>query len=312
MAEHQRLPDINVIRDTPTSPEHGLHREYAAPRLPRLDSDNAPEAIVESQGLQVDEHGAYPQPTVESERRDASGLQVDPNGPYPQPTTNPNGNERFAYYAPEGMEKVAQRDDAGLVPLDTEKRNGRRERLCRLKRRTFIIIVVVVAIVIVAGAVGGGVGGYFANKDDSSSTDNNNDAVTTGTTGMAALPCMTATAPPSQTTFALANTDFTPRDIPNPYLTTGATFNITCRRGVPPSGTRAGRPITNLGRFVEYNFTSCMDRCAQDSACRGVVYGANLTAMLADGDPAGNCLLKNGTWDAKVERDYWFASGVKK
>jgi hypothetical protein len=62
---------------------------------------------------------------------------------------------------------------------------------------------------------------------------------------------------------------------------------------------------------MEYNITACMDRCAQEQECKGIVYGANLTAMVADGDPGANCLLKNATWEPSSKKAFWFASAVK-
>lgn len=118
---------------------------------------------------------------------------------------------------------------------------------------------------------------------------------------MAALPCNDAK--PGETA--------QPRGISNPWQTIGATFNITCGRGLPATGDRKGRPITNLHRWTIYNITTCMDLCANDTTCGGIVYGANLTDMVADGDPGGNCLLKNNTWDAVSQKEEWFASAVK-
>ena len=44
----------------------------------------------------------------------------------------------------------------------------------------------------------------------------------------------------------------------------------------------------------------------------GVVYSANLTAMVEEGGKGGNCLLKNATWSPVVKRAYWLASAVKR
>jgi hypothetical protein len=55
-----------------------------------------------------------------------------------------------------------------------------------------------------------------------------------------------------------------------------------------------------------------MDRCAGDTGCGGVVYGANLTFLVASGNPGNNCLLKNDTWDASEDTGRpWVASAVK-
>ena len=98
----------------------------------------------------------------------------------------------------------------------------------------------------------------------------------------------------------------TPRNVADPYVATGATFNITCRR-IPP----ANAPLENFKVFTEYTFKDCMDKCAGYLHCKGVVYGANLTDMVADGKPGGNCLLKNGTWDAsRPPGKFWMASGA--
>jgi hypothetical protein len=54
-----------------------------------------------------------------------------------------------------------------------------------------------------------------------------------------------------------------------------------------------------------------MEKCAENLGCGGVVYGANLTDMVADGDPGGNCLLKNGSWVASQIGKMWHASAVR-
>lgn len=130
---------------------------------------------------------------------------------------------------------------------------------------------------------------------------------------MAARPCTPASVSPASAPQA------TPRAISNPYLAhggagtkNGATFDITCRRGVPVTGDQDGNRVTNIGRFVTYNFTACMDHCAETAGCHGVVYGANLTEMVADGDPGANCLLKNGTWEPVERRETWMASALKR
>ncbi|KAF2121463.1 hypothetical protein BDV96DRAFT_640855 [Lophiotrema nucula] len=268
----QTLPNVNVIRDTPTSPGHTLHREYTAPPIPRQ-TENAPE--------------------VDLSNRDEEGLQVDENGPYPKPTTDEARMEqKQAWTADSGPQTV---NDAGLEHIgNVELQKGittgaRPKKTCGMPRRTFLIVAVVVLIVVVAAAVGGGVGGYYANKNKKDSP------VTSGTTGMAALPC----------------SDDNVNDLSNPYLATGATFTITCHRGVPGSGDKQGRPIVNIAQFIHYDFKSCMDECAANTKCMGAVYGANLTAMVQDGDPGANCLLKNGTWEATASRIAWMASGVK-
>lgn len=54
-----------------------------------------------------------------------------------------------------------------------------------------------------------------------------------------------------------------------------------------------------------------MERGADDLDCGGVVYGANLTAMVADGDPGANCLLKNSTFVPGRVGKFWQASAVR-
>ncbi|KAA8611921.1 hypothetical protein PtrSN002B_006613 [Pyrenophora tritici-repentis] len=126
-------------------------------------------------------------------------------------------------------------------------------------------------------------------------------AVTSGTTGIAERPCIPAYVQPQSRPQA------TPRNVADPYVATGATFNITCRR-VPP----VDAPLENFKVFTIYTFKECMDKCAGYIHCKGVVYGANLTDMVLDGKPGGNCLLKNATWDAsRPPGKFWMASAVK-
>ncbi|KAF7569524.1 hypothetical protein A1F97_10207 [Pyrenophora tritici-repentis] len=114
-------------------------------------------------------------------------------------------------------------------------------------------------------------------------------AVTSGTTGIAERPCIPAYVQPQSRPQA------TPRNVADPYVATGATFNITCRR-VPP----VDAPLENFKVFTIYTFKEW------------VVYGANLTDMVLDGKPGGNCLLKNATWDAsRPPGKFWMASAVK-
>ncbi|KAF2473933.1 uncharacterized protein BDR25DRAFT_301992 [Lindgomyces ingoldianus] len=279
-----QLPNINVIQDTPTSPNHAPAPIYTAPattsRSPPLEN-SAPE--------------------VHLANREVEGLQVDPNGPYPQPTTSESRPAAYGFpYFVVGKQAIPG-DESGLIPVPLEKHSGVGKRTCGMKRRTFIIVLVVVVIVIICGAVGGGVGGYYAKQNSNPEPP----YVTSGTSGMAKLPCSPASATAPGAPAA------TPRELKQPYLARGATFNITCRRGEPAGTKNNGRPVVNLGIFTEYTFKSCMDRCANLTECGGVAYGANLTDMVQDGDPGGNCLLKNGTWDASANRDTWFASGVK-
>lgn len=69
--------------------------------------------------------------------------------------------------------------------------------------------------------------------------------------------------------------------------------------------------LQNIAQFIEYNFTACMERCANDLDCGGVVYGANLTAMVADGVPGANCLLKNSTFVPSRVGKFWQVSAVR-
>lgn len=134
-----RIPDINVIQDTPTSPNHGPVQIYESPG-----------SVLEANLPEVDENS-----------REGEGLQVDPNGPYPQPTTGSKSKQVWAYYGPES-EKQVPHDDAGLIPTEESIRRDR--TVCGLKRRTFFIIVAIATIVIICAAIGGGVGGYYATK----------------------------------------------------------------------------------------------------------------------------------------------------
>lgn len=142
-----RIPDINIIQDTPTSPNHAPRTFYTSPdSLPRVPEDGlaAPE---------LDRH--------------AEGLQVDPNGPYPQPTTRASEvGEKHWYAFGDAGEKQLSKDESGLIPYESSIRR-RDGRICGLKRRTFIIVAVVASILLAIAAIGGGVGGYFANKSSS-------------------------------------------------------------------------------------------------------------------------------------------------
>ncbi|KAF2188307.1 hypothetical protein K469DRAFT_93652 [Zopfia rhizophila CBS 207.26] len=270
-----QIPDINVIQDTPRDGPAQPHTlPTTLPRSPQYST--APE--------------------VDLSNRDAEGLQVDLNGPYPEPTTESRPKAQWWPFSGSPQKQVVN-EDGGLFPV--EKSPRRERRICGMKRKTFVLVLIVVILVICA-AVGGGVGGYEASKKKSEP-----EYVTSGTTGMAKRPCapQTATAPGAPAA--------TPSGIPNPYLATGATFNITCQRGVQADAKVKGKPIANMKRFVKYTFTDCIDECAKLTECAGVTYGANLTNMLEDGDPGGNCLLKNGTWDASADRADWFASAVK-
>ncbi|CAE7028101.1 hypothetical protein PTTW11_04365 [Pyrenophora teres f. teres] len=244
--------------------------------------------------------------------RDAEGLQVDYDGLYPDPMKKHHPDDKY----------ISQHNDAGLMPMEQANpeplpTKHRRERICGLKRRTFFIVMIVVMLVVTVAAVGGGVGGYQASKNKTPtptsvcfSEDQGENAeepaatttaVTSGSTGIAERPCIPAYVTPQSRPQA------TPRNVADPYVATGATFNITCRR-VPP----VDAPLGNFKVFTEYTFKNCMDKCAGYIHCKGVVYGANLTDMVADGKPGGNCLLKNATWDAnRPPGKFWMASGVK-
>lgn len=148
MAEQgYQIPNINLVQDTPTAPNHEPVPVYTSPRIPRIpeNGEAAPE---------VDRH--------------AEGLQVDTNGPYPQPTTD----EKWAHYAGAGAghEKQLQHDDAGLIPCEQTGQRRRDGRICGLKRRTFIIIAAIVGIIVICAAIGGGVGGYYANRTPTPTT----------------------------------------------------------------------------------------------------------------------------------------------
>ncbi|KAJ4301417.1 hypothetical protein N0V90_003509 [Kalmusia sp. IMI 367209] len=185
-------------------------------------------------------------------------------------------------------EKELAKSNEGLI---LDERRQRKDMIWRFKRRTFIIIASISVAVIICAAVGGAVGGYYATKSSSqpptpTSTsnpdENDSHAVDSGTSGMAHLPCRPATVLPSS--------QATPRNIANPYYSpigVHAYFDITCRRGVPTGGDANHNAIVNLRTFITYNLTACMDHCSETDGCKGVVYGANLTAMIADGDPGG-------------------------
>ena len=57
--------------------------------------------------------------------------------------------------------------------------------------------------------------------------------------------------------------------------------------------------------------TSCMDMCAQEQECEGIVYGANLTEMVGNSPRGANCILKDATWEPTNPMKFWFASAVK-
>jgi len=125
---------------------------------------------------------------------------------------------------------------------------------------------------------------------------------------MASLPCHTATVSPSTAPQA------TPRNIPNPYDSPSgdhAQYEITCRRGAPDVDHNQ-ISIDTIRRFITYNFTECIAHCSDFKNCGGVVYNANLTGSLADGEPGGNCLLKNARFEPTSIRKHYVASAIKK
>ena len=162
----REIPNVNVIRDTPTSPEHTLHQEYTAPPLPRQ-TENAPE--------------------VDLSNRAGEGLQVDEGGRYPQPTTDETRlkQEQAWTTVDSGLQTVHDADLEHVGNVELQKgiaTGGRTKRTCGIPRRRFIIIAVIILAVVIAAAVGGGVGGYYANKKKKDSP------VTSGTTGTCFSP----------------------------------------------------------------------------------------------------------------------------
>lgn len=80
---------------------------------------------------------------------------------------------------------------------------------------------------------------------------------------MASLPCASSPSSPHWT------------PVPQtPFLGRGATFNITCARGLPPISDRNGTRFKDVERWVDYNITSCMNRCAANAECGGILYAA--------------------------------------
>ncbi|RMZ71890.1 cytochrome P450 [Pyrenophora seminiperda CCB06] len=268
-----------------------------------------------------DEQDKTPVSTLQV-NRDAEGLQVDyhAGGLHPDPMKKHHPDDKY----------VSLHDNAGLMPMEPVALKSttvkhRRERICGIKRRAFFIVLAVVMLVVLVAAVGGGeehsnadkvcrAAATLQPKDQILSIPTSEDqgesaedpqvttfAVTSGTTGIAERPCTPAYVTPRSKPQA------TPRNVADPYVATGATFNITCRR-VPP----VNAPLENFKVLTEYTFKDCMDKCAGYIHCKGVVYGANLTDMVADDKPGGNCLLKNATWDAsRPPGKFWMASGVK-
>ncbi|XPS76164.1 hypothetical protein M3J09_008221 [Ascochyta lentis] len=241
--------------------------------------------------------------------RDAEGLQVDPKGTYPEPVTIIDSHN-WLFTHEKSNQSDAQPDDAGLIlNEDTDGKDGKKG-VCGLSKRALIILTILAAIII--ASIAGGVGGYYANKSKTSSTasEDSDDpspaasAVTSGTTGFAERPCEPASISPPSAPQA------TPHNIANPYVATGATFKITCRR-VPATNGADKVPLHDVRRFIKYNFTSCMDECAGTLECAGVVYAADLTKRVADGSPGANCLLKNGSWVPSEKGANWEASAVR-
>ena len=140
-----QIPNINVVRDTPTSPNHTPLSIYTPP----TPAGSAP---------QVD---PYP--------REVEGLQVDANGPYPQPTTDSETQQKWWHSGGSSEKQSHQADDSGLIPTEESIRQD--GRVCGLRRRVFIIIMTIVAIFVICAAVGGGVGGYYANRSSSDYAD---------------------------------------------------------------------------------------------------------------------------------------------
>lgn len=137
-------PHINVIRNTPTSPNHAPVNVFTS--LAPAPGADAPEVS-----------------------HDAEGLQVDPHGPYPNPTIEEEGTAKWWVVGGSSEKQARIDDDDGLIPAEERSRRKDERRICGIKRRTFFITLII-AIVIVAAAVGGGVGGYFASKPKPTST----------------------------------------------------------------------------------------------------------------------------------------------
>jgi hypothetical protein len=137
-------PDINVIRDTPTSPTHSPVNVFTS--LASTPGANAPEVNHDAEGLQVDLHGAYPKPTIDGE-----------------------GTAKWWMVGGSSEKQARIDDDDGLIPAEERTRRAER-RICGFKRRTFFILVAVSTLVVIAVGVGGGVGGYYASKPKPTST----------------------------------------------------------------------------------------------------------------------------------------------
>lgn len=300
---------------------------------------NHPDPAYTSHNLHNTSRRSYPAPEVD---RAAEGLQVDPNGKYPWASTR-EIDSTSKHWIPSlralaSSEKETSRSEDGLIP-DIHEENSEHGKVWGYKRRSFIITASICVLLVMCVSVGGALGGYYANKSTRASTSTSTptttatsvitsastttstsrpaptpitieydtddaDAVETGTTGMAHLPCTDAEVSSPSAPQAI------PRNITNPYESpTGqhASFDITCRRGIPASLT-----IDNLRIFTMYNLTTCMDRCSEVKGCMGVLYGANLTRMVSDGLPGGNCLLKNAAWEPTRRRESWFASAVRR
>ncbi|KAF2491455.1 hypothetical protein BU16DRAFT_529973 [Lophium mytilinum] len=118
--------------------------------------------------------------------------------------------------------------------------------------------------------------------------------VTSGTTGMAELPC--------------------PYDTSVPYLesTTRTSFNVSCGTDMPEWMTGAnGFHVHDDSRFVAYTLEDCLEKCAVTPKCAAAAYGANLTELVEVRGGTGNCFLKNSTVTQPVGSFGWMITAMR-
>jgi hypothetical protein len=94
---------------------------------------------------------------------DYAGLQTAKDVPIANPETDTFKINADSEEAQDIRYKIAGTTDANWDPSD-DKYTPEPQRICGLKRRTFLIVAGIATIVIIAAAVGGGVGGALSNK----------------------------------------------------------------------------------------------------------------------------------------------------
>ncbi|KAL5365828.1 hypothetical protein BJX96DRAFT_19964 [Aspergillus floccosus] len=185
---------------------------------------------------------------------------------------------------------------------DGEDLKRRNKAICGLKPTVFWTLFVIALLVVIGAAVGGGVGGTLANRRTSepsltasSSSSTTSEAATTNTAST------TSSAPVTSGTMGIAANPCPGKNLTTVTGSDGSIFTLLCAvdwpRGGPASS--GNGTVEDLTRTTRYTLQSCIADCvnwnkdrSNDSACKGIIYTANLTAAY-DGGQDGNCFLKN-------------------